>query len=745
MKVRFQLRWLLLLAAISVSAALVRESPNSGTEPAAMAPTARPELRREPLPPAYVDAAEALRRGGFSAANQILSPLAAAGQSSSHLASLVLGFYAHASEEMLLARAFLDAAVDPAGVFEDWRLFVLADAALVEDDWATADRALEELLSRYPASPIRSQAAVRWVEVARAQEDAATALARIDLLRRESLSASALRELEIATWEIAETLGQPDLRSRAARQLLLAYPIDASKLEVIEVFRYPSGEVRWEEIFDDNELMLRARNLLAFDLEEPALEMIDLVSEEARTEEWMLLRAEALTSDHQGVKALSVLKELSPEDPSSRVEVAWHRALAALDGATARPGRTNLPQSQRQQLRSLAIGYLELVAELDYDPARSAAALKRIFRELADEEESFEETLLALQRLRQLKPSDTTGAKHLWQLGWRQFEGRNYSGAIGLWSELTALYPESRYSRSGHYWSGRSYESLGQDQRATSIYQQITAAASTDYYRQHSLARLEKTGVEPAPAPALPIAAWPEDPILVRAERLHELALDDLALLELESLDGQAEKRAHCGLEAKVLAGLGRRRDSIQSLACAFPALGKSHQSSVPDDAQRLYYPLDFSEVIERRARERDLSPSLVFAMIRQESAFDLAARSRAGARGLMQMMPATGRELAGRLGLRYSTDRLSDPDYNIRLGTLYIRQVLDMFDGNVELALAGYNGGPYRIKRLWRQAGSNPELDRFVEGLSLEETKTYVKRIVLFSNSYRHLYNHPG
>ncbi len=67
------------------------------------------------------------------------------------------------------------------------------------------------------------------------------------------------------------------------------------------------------------------------------------------------------------------------------------------------------------------------------------------------------------------------------------------------------------------------------------------------------------------------------------------------------------------------------------------------------------------------------------------------------------------------------------------------------MFDGNVELALAGYNGGPYRIKRLWRQAGANPELDRFVEGLSLEETKTYVKRIVLFSNSYRDLYNQPG
>ena len=106
-----------------------------------------------------------------------------------------------------------------------------------------------------------------------------------------------------------------------------------------------------------------------------------------------------------------------------------------------------------------------------------------------------------------------------------------------------------------------------------------------------------------------------------------------------------------------------------------------------------------------------------------------------------MQLMPATGKEVAQRLGLRYSSSRLNDPDFSVRLGTRYFRQVLDMFEGNQELALAGYNGGPYRIKKLWRQAGRHAELDRFVEGLSLEETKTYVKRILLFEDSYHRLY----
>lgn len=128
-----------------------------------------------------------------------------------------------------------------------------------------------------------------------------------------------------------------------------------------------------------------------------------------------------------------------------------------------------------------------------------------------------------------------------------------------------------------------------------------------------------------------------------------------------------------------------------------------------------------------------------------QESGFDPAAKSRSGARGLMQLMPATGREVAQRLGLPFSTARLSDPEYSIRLGTTYFRQTLARFDGQVELALAGYNGGPGRISRLWRASGPRPELDLFLEGLDLEESRNYVKRILVLAESYRSLYPELG
>ena len=189
----------------------------------------------------------------------------------------------------------------------------------------------------------------------------------------------------------------------------------------------------------------------------------------------------------------------------------------------------------------------------------------------------------------------------------------------------------------------------------------------------------------------------------------------------------------------------GERRESIRLLRSAFPALGGPHQAAVPEEALHLFYPVDFSQEIRREARRQDLPPAVVFGIVHQESAFDPAAVSRSGARGLMQVMPATGRELARKLSLPFSTEKLLEPAYSVRLGTTYFRQVLLMFDGNLELALAGYNSGPFRVKRLWRASGDGAEVDAFVEGLEPAEPRLYVKRILIASDSYRRLYPWSG
>jgi soluble lytic murein transglycosylase len=158
-----------------------------------------------------------------------------------------------------------------------------------------------------------------------------------------------------------------------------------------------------------------------------------------------------------------------------------------------------------------------------------------------------------------------------------------------------------------------------------------------------------------------------------------------------------------------------------------------------------MYYPLDYFDLVARHAEREKVSPYVLLAIIRQESAFDARAISRSGARGLMQIMPATGRELALQAGLPYSSERLLDPETSIRLGSRYFRQVLGLFDGNVELALAGYNGGPYRIRSWWNAARASQGVDEFIDGLSLDESRLYVHRILVFADSYQQLYGQQG
>jgi len=116
-------------------------------------------------------------------------------------------------------------------------------------------------------------------------------------------------------------------------------------------------------------------------------------------------------------------------------------------------------------------------------------------------------------------------------------------------------------------------------------------------------------------------------------------------------------------------------------------------------------YPLEYKDSIRKYATEFNVDPNFVAAVIYTESRFHPDSNSGAGARGLMQIMPATGAGLAQRLGLQFSPDMLFDPDYSIHLGTKYLREQLDNYDGDIDLVLASYNAGGGRATA-WKLYG---------------------------------------
>jgi soluble lytic murein transglycosylase len=148
------------------------------------------------------------------------------------------------------------------------------------------------------------------------------------------------------------------------------------------------------------------------------------------------------------------------------------------------------------------------------------------------------------------------------------------------------------------------------------------------------------------------------------------------------------------------------------------------------DMAQR--FPMPFRQDVVTQAREIGLDPAYVYGLIRQESRFIMDARSHVGASGLMQIMPATARWTAKKIGLNYKPDMISDREVNLKLGTAYLKLVLDDFGGSQALAAAAYNAGPGRPRR-WRD-GPLMEPAAWAENIPFAETRDYVKKVM--SNS---------
>jgi soluble lytic murein transglycosylase len=160
---------------------------------------------------------------------------------------------------------------------------------------------------------------------------------------------------------------------------------------------------------------------------------------------------------------------------------------------------------------------------------------------------------------------------------------------------------------------------------------------------------------------------------------------------------------------------------------------------SAPDDLQQygLRFPLHHEDDLRAQARINDLDPAWVAGQARAESSFMPGARSSADARGLLQLLPATGERTARRLGMPWQGgDSLFDPVTNLTLGTAYLRQLLDRYNGAPYLAIAAYNAGPEVVDR-WRQARSWLDPDFFVETIPYKETREYVARVLAFSVVY--------
>ncbi|HEX8624441.1 MAG TPA: lytic transglycosylase domain-containing protein [Allosphingosinicella sp.] len=277
----------------------------------------------------------------------------------------------------------------------------------------------------------------------------------------------------------------------------------------------------------------------------------------------------------------------------------------------------------------------------------------------------------------------------------------------------------------GFYWAARSAFNAGQ-QAQSSAWLDQAAAHPDQFYGQLALERLGRRVTPPSSAAsALPSAAQRsafEARPLVRATR----ALGDMGRwsdqsLFVRAIAEQAETESDRVLAAQFGRTIGRQD------------LGVWVSREARNKGQSFYDPAGFPEVTLPAAYSTHWA--LAHGITRQESSFDRAAVSHAGARGLMQLMPGTAREQAGKLGMSYDFGRLtSDPAYNVMLGTSYFQRLLNQWGGNAPMAVASYNAGAGNVNK-WVRANGDPrggaDIVTWIEAIPYSETRNYVQRVL--------------
>jgi soluble lytic murein transglycosylase len=301
---------------------------------------------------------------------------------------------------------------------------------------------------------------------------------------------------------------------------------------------------------------------------------------------------------------------------------------------------------------------------------------------------------------------------------------------------LAARYPSSSEAIGGMYWAGRSWADAGDSAQAVARWQSVSSRDPLSYYAALSAARL---GTTPW-APAVGRDTFPADPevdgVVARAAVLRHLSLIPEARWELDRLARSADSSPDRLL---ILANAFRSQGmASQAIQLARRALARG---ASPDGRTfRLIYPLIHEDALLAEAAEQQLDPSLVAAVIRQESSFNPAATSPAGARGLAQVMPELGERLARELNYPvWDPILLYQPDVSIQLGAVHLRELLGTYDKRAHI-LAAYNAGRSRVERWSKRVGvDDPEV--FAEQISFVETRDYVRIIQRNEEIYRSLY----
>ncbi len=383
--------------------------------------------------------------------------------------------------------------------------------------------------------------------------------------------------------------------------------------------------------------------------------------------------------------------------------------------------------------------------------------------------------------LARLYPAAAEAGEALLRGGVCQYRLGQAASAVDTWQRLIDGYPTNTFAHAGRFWAGKAALELGNGDQAVSLWQPLQREAADSYYtaRAEEMALAAKlaeagslaiqaaqpaagddgtqevaerwlagwaapAGTEPASLRRLPPAVA-ADAQLQRGEAYLRVGMRAEAIRELD------EVRERYRNDPLAMYALAQRFQELRLYrhatlaAIRLGALSPSGLFGSPLYIQRLAYPNYYSDIVEAEGAAQGVDPLLIYALIRQESFFEQGARSSAAAQGLTQVIPSTAEWIANAMGWpNFQPGDIYKPYLNVKFGTYYLKAALDMFDGNAYPALAGYNAGPGNA-RFWLEQAQTSDDDLYVEEITLNEPKLYVRRVLAHLANYVRLYRSGG
>ena len=354
-------------------------------------------------------------------------------------------------------------------------------------------------------------------------------------------------------------------------------------------------------------------------------------------------------------------------------------------------------------------------------------------------------------------PSDAQAPLCHWKYTWQEYI-ENRASAKPLFEDYLRRYPNGEKAPGALYFLARIAESAGDEPAARVYFEAIVRNYPNHYYEALARQRLADAAISHAgesaaaasfiaslnihrqimkpelqPAPAV-------QERLARAELLSTAGFDDLAQAELRfAADKQPE------VVAVALADLAEKRQApaqaIRYIKHYAPDYLDLPMEASTQRLWRLAFPLPYWDALERSAHAQGLDPYLFAALVRQESEFDTRVVSGSNAYGLSQVLPPTGRMLSRKLHVgHFRADLLFQPEVNLKIGTYYLRSLVDSLGGRWDAALASYNAGRSRVLD-WMKRAQYQDSAEFVESIPITETRNYVESIFRNADIDRRLY----